>query len=220
MKIQNNHSINILLLSLFLLPLASCSESSTEPTEIVPQEVVIGSYTWMTSNLNVTRFSNGDTIPEAKTELEWYLAGKYQKPAWCYYNNDPKNGEKYGKMYNWYAINDYRGLAPRGYRLADYDAWYELIELSGGFSRAGYYLKSKYGWPNRENGVNEVQFTAFPGGCRFHQGEFSSIGKVSYWWVDGFDECIYVRLMGFNTEVELSQRNLKNYGYYVRCIKY
>ena len=79
--------------------------------------VKIGSQVWATENLNVDRFRNGDPIPQAKTAEEWQNAGNNQQPAWCYYNNDPKNGESYGKLYNWYAVNDRRGLAPQGWHI-------------------------------------------------------------------------------------------------------
>lgn len=73
------------------------------------EEVKIGDQIWMTRNLNVDKFCNGDPIPETKTNEEWIKAGENGKPAWCYYDNDPANGEKYGKLYNWYAVNDPRG---------------------------------------------------------------------------------------------------------------
>ena len=79
--------------------------------------VKIGDQTWMSTNLNVSKFRNGDPIPEIKTEEEWINAGKNKQPAWCYYNNDPSNGSKYGKLYNWWAVKDPRGLAPEGWHI-------------------------------------------------------------------------------------------------------
>ncbi|MEY3343951.1 MAG: hypothetical protein RL090_1635, partial [Bacteroidota bacterium] len=83
------------------------------------QSVTIGTQVWMTKNLDAPafrkRFTNetyGDPIPQAKTNEEWYQAGLYKQPAWCYYNNDPSNGTEYGKLYNWYAVADSRGLCP------------------------------------------------------------------------------------------------------------
>ena len=81
------------------------------------QTVTIGTQVWMTKNLDVSTFRNGDPIPEAKSNEEWKKAGENKQPAWCYYNNDPANGAKYGKLYNWYAVNDPRGLAPLGYHV-------------------------------------------------------------------------------------------------------
>jgi uncharacterized protein (TIGR02145 family) len=65
------------------------------------QTVTIGNQVWTTKNLNVDKFRNGDPILEVKTDEEWLKAGENKQPAWCYYNNDPANGEKYGKLYNW-----------------------------------------------------------------------------------------------------------------------
>ncbi|MBM3456181.1 MAG: hypothetical protein FJX80_13740, partial [Bacteroidetes bacterium] len=74
----------------------------------VYKTVKIGSQVWLAQNLNTDRFQNGDIIPEAKTREEWYLAGENKQPAWCYYENAPANGAKYGKLYNWYAVSDSR----------------------------------------------------------------------------------------------------------------
>ena len=79
------------------------------------KEVKIGDQIWMVENLNVDKFRNGDIIPEAKTNEEWKKANENKQPAWCYYGNDLTYGEKYGKLYNWYAVTDQRGLAPEGY---------------------------------------------------------------------------------------------------------
>ena len=84
---------------------------------IFAQTVKIGTQVWTTKNLNVSTFRNGDTIPEVKTNEEWIEAARIQQPAWCYYENDSMNGAKYGKLYNWYAMNDTRGLAPIGYHI-------------------------------------------------------------------------------------------------------
>ena len=77
----------------------------------------IGQQEWIVQNLNTSTFRNGDEIYHAKTDKEWIKAGMEKKPAWCYYKNNPANGEKYGKLYNFYAINDKRGLAPEGYHI-------------------------------------------------------------------------------------------------------
>ena len=76
--------------------------------------------TWMKNNLNTECFSNGDSIPEAKSNEEWIKALKNKQPAWCYYDNDPSNGEKYGKLYNQFVFNDPRGIAPEGFVIPDF----------------------------------------------------------------------------------------------------
>ncbi len=78
------------------------------------QQKLFGTQKWTTANLNVSSFANGDSIFEARSAEEWEKAGVDQKPVWCNYDNDPNNGAKYGKLYNWYSVNDPRGLAPKG----------------------------------------------------------------------------------------------------------
>jgi uncharacterized protein (TIGR02145 family) len=77
----------------------------------------IGTQTWMNTNLNTEVFQNGDSITQVKNNIEWVNAFNSRKPAWCYYNNDPKNELKYGKLYNWYAVIDPRNTCPNGWRI-------------------------------------------------------------------------------------------------------
>ena len=120
----------------------------------VYKTVKIGSQVWMAENLNASIFRNGDPIPQAKTDEEWNRAGKNKQPAWCYYNNDPANGAKYGKLYNWYAVNDLRGLAPVGYHIPSDAEWTRLTDYLGGAEKAGPKMKSKQGWPEHGYGTN------------------------------------------------------------------
>ena len=108
------------------------------------KSVTIGTQVWMKENLNVSTFRNGDPIPEAKTAEEWQAAGEAKQPAWCYYDNDSKNGVKYGKLYNWYAVNDSRGLAPVGWHVPDNDEMFKLFK--GKRVLSGKELKSQKGW--------------------------------------------------------------------------
>ena len=113
---------------------------------IFAQTVKIGTQVWTTKNLNVSTFRNGDTIPEVKTNEEWIEAARIQQPAWCYYENDSMNGAKYGKLYNWYAMNDTRGLAPIGYHIPSDVEWKTLVDFIGKESDAGKKMKSTSGW--------------------------------------------------------------------------
>jgi uncharacterized protein (TIGR02145 family) len=146
------------------------------------KEVTIGKQIWMTENLNVNIFRNGDSIPQAKTNQEWQLAGENKQPAWCYYNNDPANGAKYGKLYNWYAVNDSRGLAPEGWHIPKDSEWTTLINNIGGKDLAGNKMKSSSGWVKNGNGTNEIGFSGFPSGFRDYPGLFESLGYGCYWW--------------------------------------
>jgi uncharacterized protein (TIGR02145 family) len=90
--------------------------------------------TWTKSNLNVTRYRNGDVIPQGDyTQISNATTG-----FWYYYDNDPANGAIYGKLYNWYAVNDPRGLAPAGFHIASAGEWNTFLacmsDLDGGNS--------------------------------------------------------------------------------------
>jgi uncharacterized protein (TIGR02145 family) len=117
------------------------------PTPSGPYKTVtIGSQVWMTKNLEVSTFRNGDVIPQATSNAEWEAAGKNKQPAWCYYDSDAKNDVKYGKLYNWYAVNDPRGLAPAGYHVPTDAEWTTLGNFLG--DDAGKKMKSTSGWEN------------------------------------------------------------------------
>jgi uncharacterized protein (TIGR02145 family) len=118
------------------------------------QTVTIGTQVWMTKNLDVAKFRNGDPIPEANTKEEWLKARENKQPAWCNYDNNPANGSKYGKLYNWYAVNDPRGLAPEGYHVPTDAEWTKLENLLG--SDAGTKMKSKSGWNSYTTGGSKT----------------------------------------------------------------
>ena len=121
-----------------------------EPKLIVKQDnsgpiksVTIGTQVWMVKNLNVATFRNGLAISEVQDKDGWYKAGDNKQPAWCYYNNDPKNGEKYGKLYNWYAVVDNNGLCPQGWHVPSDAEWDTLINYLEGKDVAGAKMKAK-----------------------------------------------------------------------------
>jgi uncharacterized protein (TIGR02145 family) len=182
--------------------------------------VTIGGKTWSIANLNVSTFRNGDTIPEAKTNEEWVAAGAAGKPAWCYYNNDPANGEKYGKLYNWYAVNDPRGLAPAGWTISDNNDWADLADNLGGQSIAGAKMKNSTGWTDGNNGSNISGFTGLPGGYRIENGLFKNMGSIGVWWTTSEGKNLtsydFYLLQGSNLDRSSSPRQR---GESVRCLK-
>jgi uncharacterized protein (TIGR02145 family) len=113
------------------------------------QTVTIGTQVWMTKNLDVSTFRNGEPIIQAKTWGEWKVASENKQPAWCYYENDAANGTKYGKLFNWYAVNDSRGLAPVGYHIPSHDEWTEMTNYLG--SENGNKMKNSSGWNSFTN---------------------------------------------------------------------
>jgi uncharacterized protein (TIGR02145 family) len=164
-------------------PKSTQTSSKSEPVKKKdPGIITIGAQTWAALNLNESTFRNGDSIPEARTYQEWVAAGESGKPAWCHYNNDPANGLKYGKLYNWYAVNDPRELAPAGWTLAGDADWAELTYYLKGQSVAGTKMKSISGWSEGNNGTNESGFTGLPGGYRVENGTFLNQGSIGTWW--------------------------------------
>jgi len=124
-------------------------------------DVKIGTQVWTSKNLDVSTFRNGDPIPQAKNAEEWKKAGENRQPAWCYYNNNEQNGKVYGKLYNWHAVNDSRGLAPNGYHIPSDAEWTILTDKLGGEEIAGKKMKSKQGWGYNYSGgyTNDIPCT-------------------------------------------------------------
>ena len=136
-------------LILLFLVIFSASNSFT-------QSVTIGTQTWTTKNLDISTFRNGDAIPQAKTDEEWEAAGENKQPAWCYYENNTANGTKYGKLYNWYAVVDTRGLAPAGYHIPTDEEWTVLSTFLGGEAVAGKKMKSSSDWDSYTTGGSKT----------------------------------------------------------------
>ena len=185
------------------------------------QTVTIGTQTWTTKNLDVATFRNGDAIPQAKTDEEWKAAGKNKQAAWCYYENNSENGTKYGKLYNWYAVNDARGLAPAGYHIPTDEEWTVLSTFLGGKDVAGKKMKSTSGWNDDGNGTNSSGFSGLPGGCREANGYFANVGNPGYWWSASESDVSVAwsrRLYFANSGLDRSYY-YKDNGFSVRCVR-
>src|SRR5690606_33259564 len=119
-----------------------------------------------------------DVIPQVTDPTIW---GNLTTGAWCYYNNDPANEIIYGKLYNWYAVNDPRGLAPVGWHIPSDSEWTILTDYLGGFEVAGGKMKETgtTHWANPNIGAdNSSGFTGLPGGYRaYNSAEFNTIGN-------------------------------------------
>ena len=155
----------------------STQESST---------IRIGNHIWSKKNLDVVIYRNGDTIPQVTDSTEWT---NLTTGAWCYYNNDPRTGEIYGKLYNWYAVNDPRGLAPEGYRIPSETDIIKLIEYLGGDTIAGSKLKESglSHWKYKNDfGTDNFNFRGLPGGIRGENGDFCGIGTEADWWTSSY----------------------------------
>jgi uncharacterized protein (TIGR02145 family) len=195
-------------------------ESEREPNI---ESVTIGSQVWQTMNLNVDRFRNGDLIINAISEKEWEEAGKNRQPAWCYYDNDYEKGKIYGKLYNWYAVNDSRGLCAKGWHVPSDSEWTTLTNYLGGEIIAGGKMKSVTGWIAPNTGAtNESGFTGLPGGYRNFNAEFSGLGSVGFWWSSSDDSSNFawaLPLDKYNGNVNRDYDRLKDSGFSVRCLR-
>jgi uncharacterized protein (TIGR02145 family) len=182
-------------------------------------ETKIGSQIWAIKNLNTGTFRNGEPIPEVISDEEWESAGKEGKPAWCYYDNNKVIGKKYGRLYNWFAVNDPRGLAPEGWHIPGDEEWTKLTEYLGGENEAGTNIKSKSGWDL--NGTDSTGFKALPGGYRYINGYSIIIETNGYWWSStGFSEdTAWNRALTFYDGKVYRNDLLKPHGYSVRCVK-
>ena len=151
--------------------------------------ITISSQTWMAENLNVSIFRNGDPIPQARTISEWFKANENEEPAWCYYDVTDlyyySQGTNYakecGKLYNFYAVNDPRGLAPEGFHIPTNMEWTTLTDYLGK-EDAGDKMKSKESWGRKNNGSNSSGFSGNPCGLRYHSGSFDNISNYCIWW--------------------------------------
>ena len=206
----------------FIKPILLCFFFIVSNCILAQKKVTIEGQTWMSENLNVKKFRNGDIIPQAQTAEEWKLAGFNKQPAWCYYEMNSKNGKKYGKLYNRYALYDHRGIAPKGWRIPDNMDWETLISNLGGVTLAGSKLKSATAWIEEKKIANPSGFNALPGGWR--DVGFGGEGNSCYWWSknsDYLDEdkgTDYYHLYKDSDEI-LNYSTSWIMGYYVRCIK-
>ena len=202
------------------LVLTSCSGGVKDYDGNYYRTVEIGSQVWMKENLNVSHFRNGDVIPEAKSAEEWIKFGEEGKPACCSMENDPASGEKFGKLYNWYAVNDPRGLAPKGWHEPSDSEWTEMINFLGGGVLAALKMRST-GVLDNSNQDDLNGFSGLPGGCRNNFGVFYGMDSFGYWWSDtesnGKDA--WIRILNY-VKCDINSLNFKKiYGASVRCIR-
>ncbi len=230
---MKNMKVQILLFALILIFISSCSSDVNirENTNVnisrpsIPtlnNEAKIGNQIWMTKNLNVSRYRNGDIIPEVQDTIQW---ANLTTGAWCYYRNNPENGNTYGKLYNWYAVNDSRGLAPNGWHVASYDEWSQLRAFLGGEQVAGGKLKEigTTHWLSPNTGAsNSTGFTCLPSGYRTFDGSLFRFLKTQafFWSSSGYDNGTATLSNIFYSSAAIGITGIdKKYGFAVRCIK-
>lgn len=222
------HIKKFIFFSFFLLLACSSDDSKKDSSKVVvsrptrpitDNEVQIGTQIWMTKNLNVTRYRNGDPIPQVNDPSEW---ANLTTGAWCFNLTNTDNGVKYGKLYNWYAVNDPRGLAPIGYHVPSDAEWTTLTTFLGGFVVAGGKMKATTGWnPPNTNATNSSGFTGLPAGYRAHEATFFTSGEVGKWWSSSQYDATsaWQRTLFHNQGVAAPYASFKGCGFSVRCLK-
>ena len=213
--------LNIITASLTLVLILLFACKKNKELTIIQEEILIGNQTWTLENLDIATYRNGDIIPQVQDPTNW---ANLSTGAWCYYNNDPNLGSRYGKLYNWYAVNDPRGLAPNGYHIPTDAEWTTLTTHLGGESVAGGKMKeagtSSWLSPNT-NATNSSGFSGLPGGYRDNFGKFNYVGANGIWWSSSESNTSYAwfrYLYYVDGDVYRSYFN-KHYGFSVRCLR-
>lgn len=202
------------------------------------ETVVIGNQEWTTKNLDVSKYRNGDLIPEVKDYYQWL---SLTSGAWCYYNNDSNNGVLYGKLYNWYAVNDPRGLAPEGYHIPSEKEWIALrnyLNIGYKFDVSNVKLVNYYTplievftihmnvknieWPSQlMNLVNNTGFSGLFGGkkqCKRSNYGFENLKDSGFFWSSNSINTYFKITNNYISELCNDCLDIKP-GYSIRCIK-
>jgi uncharacterized protein (TIGR02145 family) len=175
--------------------------------------VAIGDQCWFAENLRSDNYRSGAAIPGNLTDDQWTAT---TAGAQAVYENDPKRLSTYGRLYNWYAVKDARGLCPSGWHVPSDAEWTELTEALGGKAVAGEKMKT-YSW----GGSNSGGFSALPGGYRFFSnGYFYGLGGIGYWWSSSpSSSYAWSRNLGSGGSNVSRNYNYVREGFSVRCVR-
>ena len=211
--------------------LLSC-HSSTGPDKVITcvdidgnsyEFVTIGDQVWMAENLRTAHYQNGDPIPTGLSDGDWL--NSRNNGAFSVYNEDPANALIYGNLYNWYAVDDDRGVCPEGWHVPNYEEWQDLADEFGGNSLAGGALMSTdliNGFGDiYSDATNESGFSALSGGYRRDNGHYSHIGDACRFWSvnSRYDnDAWYIGLDLQNPGVWVRDEDRLE-GYSVRCVE-
>jgi uncharacterized protein (TIGR02145 family) len=182
--------------------------------------VAIGTQVWMKQNLKVSKYRNGNTILTNLSNSSWQGA---TSGAYAIYNNTAANDSMYGKLYNWYAVADSRGLCPTGWHVPSDAEWTTLENYLGGSSVAGGKMKAVSPlWLSPNTGaINTSGFTGLPGGYRFNSGTYNNVGLSGYWWssTQFSTPNAWYRYLYYNYGGVSRFDSAKSYGFSVRCVR-
>ena len=240
--------ISIVLFSIVLLP--SCSNNKikgdanssennndTIVTDIdgnVYHTVTIGAQVWMVENLKTTKYRNGVSIDNVTDQWQQL---KIKTGAYCNYDNDVNNSKSYGRLYNWHALNDSRGLCPKGWHIPSDNEW-KTLEMFLGMSQSS--ADTASGWRGKDEGgklksasnlwespntgaTNSSGFSALPSGRRIFITNYCEIGECGNYWTSTLygDGAVtaYYRSLRYNDAKILREITACSSGNSCRCIK-
>ena len=179
----------------------------------------IANQIWSKSNLNVEIFRNGDIIQIANDEDEWLQAWTNRMPICCYYDYNQENGLTHGRLYNWFAVADPRGLAPQGWHIPTSTEWEQLIDYLG--ENAGIKIRKSKNWVNGPRSSDKFNFNALPSGCCNNEGVGFDLNTWACWWSSSEED--ESNAIAFNISIEFDEIGIvdddKGFGLSVRCIK-
>jgi uncharacterized protein (TIGR02145 family) len=181
------------------------------------ETVQIGEQCWFAENLRSESYENGDAIPTGLSDSEW---SSTSLGAMAVYGESAANLETYGRLYNWWVVNDARGLCPSGWHVPTNGEWSVMIDFLGGQSVAGTQMKTTFGWNNDENGTNLSGFSGLPGGYRNVYGYSLYAGANGYWWSSSPNgSSAWLRFLGYNHGNVYSGSYVQRCGLSVRCVR-
>jgi uncharacterized protein (TIGR02145 family) len=183
--------------------------------------IKIGDQWWMMENLKVTHYRNGEPIPNVTDPGAW---GGLTTGAYCEYDNDIANVDAYGRLYNWYAVDDSRNIAPAGWHVPSDAEWQTLIDYLGGSGVAGGKMKeagTAHWDPPNSGATNESGLTALPDGYRNITGNYSNMGINAMLWSSSEYNVSMAqyRYLIYNAPGVFSAYTDKAYGFSVRCVR-
>jgi uncharacterized protein (TIGR02145 family) len=179
--------------------------------------ITINGKEWFKENLKTTKYATGDSIENVPTAGDW---GLRTSGAWVYYNNDINNNNSLGKLYNWYAVTDVKGLCPTGWHVATDADWTSLTANYGLDAAAGNELKATTVWTLPNSNTNLSGFGALPGGGRGGL-DFGDLNNKGFWWTSTLFDASnsYARRLEYNTDTVIRYTESNKYGFSVRCVK-
>ena len=204
-------------------PLECGGDSTITFNDYTYSLVAIGSQCWFRENLRTEQYANGDSIPQGLSDNEWWNTDEEYVGAQAILQNDTNNLMDFGRLYNWFAVDDERGLCPSGWHVPTSTEWQVLFDELGGEPSAGTAMKSAPDDTPSWNGTNTSGFSGLPGGMRHHQGPFYWSGNWGYWWSS---TPMYIpptsarlRYLSSDNVLGASTHFFYQYGLSVRCIK-